>query len=322
MEGPEWNYAALGAKKRELAGSLLQRLQRALRAGRLRCISARASGIRASRCRAGRSAIFWRSDGEPLWRRRQALLADTTRRRARADRGGARFAGGAGAQRSACRRDCVITAYEDVPRLLGEEAALPVNADPLAAGSRGAGRALRGSRGCCSGPRRAGRFRAAAARRREGRRRAPPVWETSPWPLRRERLYAVAGDSPLGLRLPLLAAGGAARGRGAELAVDPFAPRAALPARASLSASARRTSRAATRAAREWSRPRCASQVRDGHLYVFMPPLKRARGLRRAAGARSRTPRAALRAAGAPSKAMRRRAIRACACSASRPTPA
>src|SRR2546428_329833 len=29
------------------------------------------------------------------------------------------------------------------------------------------------------------------------------VWEPSRWPLRRERLYLLGGDSPLGLRLPL-----------------------------------------------------------------------------------------------------------------------
>ena len=43
------------------------------------CTSGRASGIRASRCRAGRSASIWRTDGEPLWQRRRRSIADTTK---------------------------------------------------------------------------------------------------------------------------------------------------------------------------------------------------------------------------------------------------
>ena len=98
----------------------------------------------------------------------------------------------------------VLTAYEDVSRLLGEEAALPINADPLQSDLSDPAERSRLARLLLSGLDRPAGFVLPL-------KAAPPgkgdddsaVWETSPWPLRRERLYAVAGDSPLGLRLPL-----------------------------------------------------------------------------------------------------------------------
>ena len=75
------------------------------------------------------------------------------------------------------------------------------------------------------------------------------VWETSPWPLRRERLYAVAGDSPLGLRLPLESLPNVLPEEvEVDPPLDPFAPRtAAFSARVDEAAhgkDARRQSRA------------------------------------------------------------------------------
>src|SRR5205814_6405317 len=56
------------------------------------------------------------------------------------------------------------------------------------------------------------------------------LWETSPWPIRRERLYALAGDSPLGLRLPLGSLPDVVPdAHEFEAPVDPFAPHDALP---------------------------------------------------------------------------------------------
>ena len=99
------------------------------------------------------------------------------------------------------------------------------------------------------------------------------VWESSPWPLRRERLYAVAGDSPLGLRLPL---GSLPYVLPAEVEhdypVDPFAPKSELTTRDML---ATQTGRARGATPREVVKTALTVQVRDGHLYVFMPPLTR-----------------------------------------------
>ena len=168
----------------------------------------------------------------------------------------------------------VLTAYEDVPRLLADEAALPINADPLQADLSNPAERSRLARLLLSGLDRPAGFVLPL-------KAVPPnegggdgaVWETSPWPLRRERLYAVAGDSPLGLRLPLSSLPKVLPAEEEiEYAVDPFAPRAVLPPRSRRAAA---TGRARGAKPREVIKTALTVQIRDGHLHVFMPPLKR-----------------------------------------------
>src|SRR4029077_19461695 len=65
---------------------------------------------------------------------------------------------------------------------------------PLApAGGRGVAGGGEGGGGGCPWPVGGARRRAAESAR----------WRSTPWPLRREHLYLIAGDSPMGLRLPL-----------------------------------------------------------------------------------------------------------------------
>ncbi len=151
--------------------------------------------------------------------------------------------------------EMVLTAYEDVSRLLGEEAALPINADPLQSDLSDPAERSRLARLLLSGLDRPAGFvlplKAAPPGKGEDE---SPVWETSPWPLRRERLYAVAGDSPLGLRLPLSSLPKVLPAEEeTEHAIDPFSPRAVLPARSSRESSGDERA-AASRA--KWSRPR------------------------------------------------------------------
>ena len=83
-----------------------------LRAGRRCCTSARASGIPASRCRAGRS-LYWRTDGEPIWRE-PALHRARDRRHAARDAEASAFIAALVPSGWPRPRDSVIPAYEDV----------------------------------------------------------------------------------------------------------------------------------------------------------------------------------------------------------------
>jgi len=270
MEGVEWKTAALGEKKRELAAALLHRLKsRYSRGGFVHDGQGKwYPGEALPRWALG---VYWRNDGEPLWHD-DSLIAD------------ARIAGGVSlaAAEDFVRRlavalgipaQLVLTAYEDAPKLLREEAALPVNADPFKADlSRGDERA-RLARLLLAGLDQAAGF---VLPLKSGDTKADGtgglLWESSPWPLKRERLYAVSGDSPLGLRLPLSSLPDVLpEDIEADFPVDPFAPRELLPRRSALKGEGRSRGDQP----REVVKTALTVQVRSGNLYVFMPPLKR-----------------------------------------------
>ena len=268
MEGPEWNYTALSPKKRALAEALLKRLKaRFAPSGFVHFGQGKwYPGEPLPRWALG---IFWRPDGESLWRD-GSLVADTTRPGHTTVEAAGEFAA-ALAQTLGLPPELVITAYEDVPKVLADEAALPINAELLAADLGAPGerarlaRLLYGGLGKPAGfvlPLRAAEDAADVV-----------VWESSPWPLRRERLYAMAGDSPLGLRLPLGSLPDVLpEDAEPEFALDPFAPRDALPSREAL-----RRVRARARGAEpgEVVKTALTVQTRNGHVHVFMPPLQR-----------------------------------------------
>jgi uncharacterized protein (DUF2126 family)/transglutaminase-like putative cysteine protease len=275
MEGAEWNTAAFGKKKRELAEALLYRLRaRFARGGFVHIGQGKwYPGEPLPRWALG---VYWRADGVPLWNY-EALIADT-RRAGKSDLAAARDFSHALAVALGLPSEFVLTAYEDVPRLLKDEVALPVNADPLQADLSDPEERSRLARLLLVGLDRPAGFvlpLKAAADADAHQAGEGIVWETSPWPLRRERLYAVAGDSPLGLRLPLESLPEVLPGETeVEPPLDPFAPGVALAPRASLKPSPGRTRGAKPR---EVIKTALTVQVREGNIYVFMPPLKHAR---------------------------------------------
>ena len=273
MDGPEWNYAASSPKKRELAESLLRRLADSFAPGGFPHMGQGKwyPGEPLPRWAVG---VYWRTDGKPLWRDR-TLIADT-RAPGRADiakaqRFAATLATGLGLDPA-----WVITAHEDVPQLLGTESALPANVDPLQGDLTRPDERARLARLLQQGLDRPAGFvlplRAVVAREP-----AATAWQTSPWPVRRERLYALAGDSPLGLRLPLESLPDVlAEDADPERAVDPFAPRGELPdGAAPVTTKAKAGAGNAKVAPKDVIRTALCVEARGGHLYVFMPPLVR-----------------------------------------------
>jgi uncharacterized protein (DUF2126 family)/transglutaminase-like putative cysteine protease len=268
MDGPEWNFTALSPKKRELSEILLARLRARFAPGGFVHYGQGKwyPGEPLPRWALG---VFWRVDGQPLWRD-DALIADTTKP-GRATLATAQAYGERLAQSLGLPPSLLITAYEDVPKLLVAEAALPANADPLAADLAKPDERARLARILTAGL--GSPAGLVLPLRAVPGADADVAWMSSPWPLRRERLYAVSGDSPLGLRLPLGSLPDVLPAdQETEFSVDPFAPRGALPARDAIKAGAARVRGGS---AREVVKTALTLQVRDGHLTVFMPPCER-----------------------------------------------
>jgi uncharacterized protein (DUF2126 family)/transglutaminase-like putative cysteine protease len=197
MDGAEWNTQAHGEKKRDLAGKLARRLKSHFAQGGMLHYG-QGKWYPGEPLPRWAINMVWRTDGVPIWRDASLFAVEDI------DDGYT----GEDAQRFSLRLAqelglppaCLIPAYEDVLQQTALEEKLPANLDPLKANlkdpehRRRLARLLQDDLGKVIGY---------VLPIKPAQSTGPTTWLTSKWPLKREHLYLIAGDSPLGLRLPL-----------------------------------------------------------------------------------------------------------------------
>jgi uncharacterized protein (DUF2126 family) len=282
MEGAEWNYTALSPKKWALAEGLAWRMKERFAPGGMLFFGQGKwyPGEPLPRWALG---LHWRRDGRALWRNPAMIAGESSARDAtpaHAQAFAVALAGEFGLDAS-----LVIAAFDDPIPLLELEAGLPLNVDPANVPlkdyddrarlrrilERGADKPVGYVLPLRARPPAAGARSAASA--------VSPsiwtsVWESSPWPLKRERLFLLAGDSPLGYRLPLASLPERLPEEiEPEFARDTFDPRDDL--HDAHSRSEKKRHERATRGAspRELVRTALCVEARDGRLNVFVPPV-------------------------------------------------
>ena len=277
MEGPEWNFTALSPKKRELAGSLLKRMQARFAHGALLHFGQGKwyPGEPLPRWALG---CYWRSDGQPLWRNHQWLdqgeLKDNRPPAAAGD-----FLNALAGHLNLSER-YVIPAYEDIFQAIDQEGRWPGNLDPLKAdlkdsdARRKLAELIAKDLGKPVGYVLPLKPLARAPVKPKSKKAPEPVtWRSSPWPFKRGQLYLIPGDSPLGLRLPLASLPWVApEDMEVEFERDPFEERGDLPEAGKRSKAGKKAAPKPDYDPREIVHTALAAEVREGVLHIFMPP--------------------------------------------------
>ena len=292
MDGAEWNTVAHGDNKRKLAQQLTGRLKQHFAPGGLLHYG-QGKWYPGEPLPRWAFNIYWRVDGLPMWRNPELFAVEGVNDgydAAVAERFSHQLSRALG-----LAPENMIPAYEDVWAQAKIEQELPVNIDPLKVNlkdseeRRRLARLLEKDLGAVAGyvlP-----LRAVA---NPYAKRA--LWQTCRWPIRREHLYLHAGDSPMGLRLPLATLPWVNPDKKVQdFAIDPFAPRPPLaplvpltPLTPIAGATAGKTSAVAPQiapatppapspltTANDVIHTALCVEVRNGRLHVFMPPLTR-----------------------------------------------
>jgi uncharacterized protein (DUF2126 family) len=197
MDGEEWQTAAVGPTKRGLAYELLLKLKSRFGHGALLHFG-QGKWYPGESLPRWAMAIFWRKDGEPIWRN-EALMANVSINYGHTVEDAQRFARQL-ALHLGTNPQHVICGYEDAMYYMWRERRLPINVD------------LKDSK----------------LEQKEERERiarvfeqgltspvgvvmpirhvwwnAEPQWISGPWRVRSEEMFLLPGDSPMGYRLPL-----------------------------------------------------------------------------------------------------------------------
>lgn len=279
MDGPEWNYTALSDKKRKLSVELITRLQGHFSPGAMLHFGQGKwyPGEPLPRWALG---CYWRADGKPLWNDSTLLVTkegDGTQKTADA----LRFMQGL-AHELGLNKDFIITAYEDVSRIIDEEQRWPDNLDPLQSDLKKNDERRRLAKLIERGLSEPAGYvlPLKALPPTKAQRAAKAIvsagFRSSPWPLRREHLYLLGGDSPLGLRLPLSSLPWVApEDKEEEHGRDPFDATSEAPDAkdGSKKSSASASSAKDSYDPHEIVHTALCAEVRDGVLCIFLPPV-------------------------------------------------
>ena len=282
-DADEWNTDAVGPTKARLAADLIHRLRDRFAPGGLLHFG-QGKWYPGESLPRWTHSLYWRTDGKPLWRDVD-LIADPATDAAPTVEDAGRFAVRL-AETLGVDPACALPAYEDPMPYIAREARLPENVDPLDSKLDDVEERTRLARVFEHGLGKPTGHVLPIQRwnARDGR----PRWRTERWSFRRERLFLVPGDSPLGFRLPLEALPHVAPvDYPYYMPTDPFAERPELPDVEDLRRQ-RTTSREPAadeprQSLVEQGRPggdedpvRTAITVepRDGRLCVFLPPTE------------------------------------------------
>jgi uncharacterized protein (DUF2126 family)/transglutaminase-like putative cysteine protease len=277
VDGAEWNTEAAGPTKRRYAENLIRRLRDKFAPGGLLHYG-QGKWYPGEQLPRWSFSLYWRRDGQPLWEN-DRLVGNEEPQKPATVADAERFASTLAGQLE-LPADCAVPAYEDPAHFLLIEQKLPLNLDPATNkldDPQERARVIKVFDRGLDKP--TGYVMPIQVWHSQARGRR---WVTERWALRRQKLFLVPGDSPVGFRLPL----GSLAYMTPEnyprvLPIDPFQPRPSMPSREVLLRDRRQSvtlvppvsAPAFPNEVAATVRTAMAIEPRDGHLCVFMPPL-------------------------------------------------
>jgi uncharacterized protein (DUF2126 family) len=195
MDGPEWNTAALGPRKRELGGQLFRRMWSHFGAGGF-IHHGQGKWYPGEPLPRWALTCIWRRDGQPIWNEPE-LLADPLEKSTLTPADAKHFASTV-ARRLGVGDAHLVPGHEDTFYHLWKERRLPAGFDPL---KKNLSERAERDRLAEQVERAADTIAGYALPLR--RDVTTGKWISAPWYFRAGRMYLIPGDSPMGLRLPL-----------------------------------------------------------------------------------------------------------------------
>ncbi|PZM10350.1 DUF2126 domain-containing protein [Rhizobium tubonense] len=283
LQSEEWNTAAVGPTKRDLADQLIRKLRERFAPGGFLHYG-QGKWYPGESLPRWTFSLYWRKDGKPIWQNPDLIAAEGNETGAKAEDAGKLLT--AIARELAIEPEMVLPAYEDPAEWIIKEGSLPENVDPSNSKLKDPEERSRIARVFERGltvatgyilPVQAWNAQASGHR-----------WISEKWTTRRGKIFLVPGDSPVGYRLPLGTLPYVPPSRFPYIhTADPSIPRAPLPdvvvpaGRAMPEASFQSDDSAQSRVEQTIGeiggavRTAISVEPRHGRLCVFMPPVER-----------------------------------------------